>query len=173
MPIRIPADAKIVRDHRLTLIRAIKILSTDRLQQLIKSVKDSLRERKAAYAESDLCLARLQGGGPVRYVDPRKVFKIVTKGRGKAKARASRSLAPSPFLTLKQFLNCCSISMEKLQQFIPADQIDALCYPPKPGEPALYVETRPGVEIHIDRLEAAILSATAPPAGDRVPAAAA
>jgi hypothetical protein len=77
MAIQFPPDAEISTDHRLTLIRVLKELTKDngRLDELVDAVKRTLKSKGRRYAESELVVADLRGGGGAgpRFVDPHKL----------------------------------------------------------------------------------------------------
>ena len=59
---KIPPDATIVKNEKLTPIQIIRALSAPVVTELGREVKKAMQSREARFAESDLVLARLQGG---------------------------------------------------------------------------------------------------------------
>jgi len=155
---KIPAGAKVVRDQRLTLIHVVKSLSGQRLKDQVKSVKQSLADKKTPYAESDLCLGRRQGGGPVTTPDIRKVFALVGKPHdGHRVALGKKAKCARGALTLRQFLSIATVSKDALKKYLNDEQIEAVCGPPRPGEPALVTELRSGVTLDLEAIENALV----------------
>jgi hypothetical protein len=83
MPMRIPPDAKVIRDSRITLIRVISTLY-DRLVNgddgLKDKVKATMREKDASFAESDLVIAALRAGSGKSTIDVYKLYRMVDAG---------------------------------------------------------------------------------------------
>jgi hypothetical protein len=63
MPIQVPPGTSIVTDHRLTLIRVISTLYerlVDADGSMKSKVKQTMLEKQASFAESDLVIAALR-----------------------------------------------------------------------------------------------------------------
>lgn len=148
MPMRIPADAHVVTDSRITLIRVISTLH-DRLVEgtdgLKAKVKATLTAKGAQFAESDLVVAALRAGAAKRRIDPKALYALV-----KAKK-----------LTIEQFLSCITVSREPLEQYLSGDQIEQISIPGKTPEPSLFTEFREGVQLDIDELAESLAGAVA------------
>lgn len=148
MPIQIPADAKIVRDSRITLIRLISHLN-DRLVEgedgLKARVKKTLADKGADYAESDLVVAALRAGTAKGTIDARKLYDLV-------KARK---------LTLDQFLGCVSVSKKPLEKLLGGAAIESLTTRGPAAEPSLCTEFKAGVELDVDQLAQTLAGAVA------------
>ena len=145
MPIRIPPDALIVRDRRLTFLKALSTLSADGgfADVTKKAVKASMLAKGAKFAESDFVLARLQGGGGRTWIDPRKLHNLLA----------------NKTITLAEFLSAISVKVTALKPFLSDNEIDAISRTvgTEPVEPSLFPEWKTGVEIDPEKLQAAIL----------------
>jgi hypothetical protein len=149
MPMRIPPDAKVIRDSRITLIRVISTLY-DRLVNgddgLKDKVKATMREKDASFAESDLVIAALRAGSGKSTIDVYKLYRMVDAGE----------------LKLSQFLDCITVSKERLKEFLPGAIIDKLTIKgAAPAEPALFTEFKDGMEIDLDELATSLAGAIA------------
>jgi hypothetical protein len=155
MAMSIPSGARMHRDHRLTLLRAILDLADDRgfLQTLKREVKAALEKRHGEravladkspeniFAESDLAVARYQPPWPAAEVIVEKVHAMVGQQ-----------------LSLKQFLSACSISADKLKPFLSGNQIESVSRPLGTRSGALVVEWKPGTKVDLDAIAAALLA---------------
>lgn len=136
MPIKVPTDAKIVRDRRLDFVRIVKLLYA-RAAKSAEAVKESLEAKEAEFAQGDLAMARLQPGGVTSAIDPKKFF----------------SLAKEKKLTAAQQQSCCSINKEPLKEFFNEREIESISKTTGTRESSLTVETRPDVTIDIEGIE--------------------
>ncbi len=150
MPIKVPADAKVVRDQRLSLIRVVKILA-GRIKPTIDKVKADLKLKKAKFAESDLAIAVLRGADdvevepePIEFVDPKKLWALAGKGA----------------LTANDFFSVTHVNESKLSKLLLPQQIEAIksSFTPTRGEDddaagALFVETKPTLAISEEALK--------------------
>ena len=137
---RIPADAKVVRDSRINFIRAIKTLN-DRLVDgdngMTAKVKASLQDKDAGFAESDYVVAALRAGAAKSAVNPRKLYKLVESGA----------------LKLNEFLDCITVRKEPLKEFLSGVAIEKLeDAPAAPATPQLITEWKEGVQLDVDSL---------------------
>jgi hypothetical protein len=148
MPINIPADAKIVRDSRITLIRIIATLHKRLIEDeegLPAKVKATMADKKADFAESDLVVAALRAGGSKGTIDPRKLYKLVVAKQ----------------LTLDQFLSCVSVVKKPLEEFLSGAAIEKITTPGKSPAPSLYTEFKEGVELDVESLGELLAGAVA------------
>jgi hypothetical protein len=148
MPIRIPPEARVVRDARITTIRVISTLY-DRVVKgdggLSARVKATLREKDAAYAESELVFAALRPGSTKGPIDAEKLYELVKDRK----------------LTLKQFLACVSVRKEPLKEYLAGGVIDELCGRVDDPEPSLVTEFKEGVELDVDAIAMMLADAVA------------
>lgn len=148
MPIRVPSDVKPIRDSRLTPIRVISTLY-DRFvdgesdDSIKNEVKQTMIAKGALFAESDLVIAALRGGGAAasKFLDVRKLHQLYAKEK----------------ITLNQFLSAVSVRKNALG-FLTNDVIETLYTTGAagPSAPSLYTEFKPGVNFAPKDLEAAI-----------------
>jgi hypothetical protein len=143
MPMRVPPDARKIRDARLTAIRVIGTL----YERVVKGadglsarVKAAMREKDAAFAESDLVMAVLRPGSTRGPIDAHDLYELV-------KARK---------LTLKQFLGCVTVRKEPLEEFLAGGAIEELCAVIANPEPSLVTEFKEGVELDVEALAASL-----------------
>jgi hypothetical protein len=154
MPIKIPGGAKVLTDRRLTLIRILSTLCQDegRLDQLKTAVKEKMAKADAAFAQSDLVVARLSGGAkPRAFVDPSGLYGLVR----------------SKQITLDQFLSVLSVRTTPLTAILGRDEIERLSKPADGAEcasPSLYTEFKPEFSLDLDAVEASILASIEAPA---------
>lgn len=142
---RIPKDAKIIRDGRLTLIRAVCTLY-DQLVDADDGLKDQVKAvmtaKEVKYAQSDLVVARLQGGGDKSYVCPRMLFELMNQGT----------------ITIDQFVACIRVSAKPLEQFLSGEQIEAISKSAA-GSKSLVTEFKPDVKLDENQLAALLTDA--------------
>lgn len=145
---RIPADAKTVRDSRVTLVRVITTLY-ERLvggdDGLKAGVKATMLEKGASFAESDLVVAALRAGSAKGSIDPRKLHELVVAGT----------------LTLAQFLDCVAVRKEPLKAFLAGGVIDTLTANGPAPEPSLVTEFKEGVELDVEAIAETLVAALA------------
>lgn len=143
MPIRIPTGEKIVRDARITTVRALKSLHDHMLggeDGLVAKIKAGLRAKDATFAESEHCLAALRGGGEFGEVDPKKLYKLVESGK----------------LKLAHFLACVKVIKTPLREHLTGAEIERLSEKVAAPEPFLITEFREGVEFDLKHVDAAM-----------------
>jgi hypothetical protein len=136
--LKIPPDVEPLPDASLTAIAGVNALKkfVDDDAGLVEQVKERMTEKDAAFATSDLAVAALRSsdGPALGPVDPVKAFALVGKQRGG--------------FTLEQFLNCVTVRLEPLAEFLPGAVIDSL-RPVLKGDakpsPRLTVEWKPNV----------------------------
>jgi hypothetical protein len=151
MAIRIPADVLPAREKRLTLIRAIQLLykhfvdAGDNGHSVRDDVKETLKAKRATYAESDLAVAAVRSGSSKSKVDPRKLYELV-KGRK---------------LTAEAFLECVTVSKTPLAKHLAGDVIDSLSTIGPASDPWLEIELREGVQLDLDQLAEQLTGALA------------
>jgi hypothetical protein len=146
---RIPSDAKIIRDNRITLIRVISTLY-DRLVNgddgLKTRVKQTMQDKGASFAESDLVVAALRAGAAKTSIDPRRLWSLVEAGQ----------------LQLSHFLDCISVVKTPLAKYLSGQTIDQITSKPSTEpEPMLFTEFKPGVELDVEQLSTALAGAIA------------
>ncbi len=146
MAIKIPEDAKIVKDSRLTAIAAIAVLVKFHIQKLKEDVKAAMKRRGVKFAESDFAVAHLRDGGNATYVDPAKLFKL-TLAAGKRK------------LTVNEFFQCVRASRERVEEFLSPEEIDAVSVQAGEVDPRLYVELKLNAQVDFDAIEQAVAKA--------------
>jgi hypothetical protein len=150
MPLKIPADAKIVSDRDLTIIRAAKTV-LERVVEgedgLIARVKQRMRTKRADFAQSDVVIAALRPGSAAGKIDASKLHQLVSPRGTKPKAGQ---------LTLEQFLECVTVNKGLLAQYLPGDTIDGLTSTVKNPQPQLFTEFKEGVELDYEQLTAAL-----------------
>jgi hypothetical protein len=158
MAMKIPPDAPIIRDRRLTLIRILSHLTaekTGRLDVLKCQVKKSMAEKGAKFAESELVYARLQSagdGGGKQFVDPKLLHELVKTKR----------------ITIEQFLGVLCVRTSLMPQILSGEEIAAISKPAESSDKSgdgqgglgsLFTEFKPDVHVDFDAIEAAILKA--------------
>lgn len=155
MPMKIPADAKIVTDNRLTIIRILSLLTAKNgyLDKVKNAVKASMKLRDATFAQSDLALARLQKSEPRSFADPRLLYELVKNNR----------------ITHEQFMDVLCVRSSLLPEILSGAEIHEISKPggAEAGEDAgaaLYTEFKPDVRVDVAAIEDAILKALKPPA---------
>jgi hypothetical protein len=153
--IKVPTDAKVVSDQRLTLIRIISQLTRKlgRLDELKNGVKRAMNDKSARFAESDLVIAELRGGGAggaaeKRYVDQHKLHALVKRKR----------------IKMSQFLDVICVRTSLLEKILSGDEIEKLYRPADEAEQlealgSLYTEFKPGAEPDFNAIEDAMLDA--------------
>jgi hypothetical protein len=114
MAIKIPPDAKIVQDQRLTVIRAVATLN-DRLCKgkggLIAKVKSAMEAKNVEYAESDFVVAELRGDGEdAGKIDVDKAFKLCGENG----------------IKLKDFLACCTVRKGDLKKLVSENEVEKI-----------------------------------------------
>lgn len=149
MSIKIPNDATVVNDKRLTLVRVLSTLTAEdgRLDQLKDGIKGTLKQKKAAFAQSDLVVAQLRSNPPKAFVVPRMLYALVKSKR----------------ITMEQFLDVLCIRSSLLPPILSGEEIKAISeVPVAQGSGtggALFTEFKPEVRVDFDKIEAAILEA--------------
>lgn len=130
---KIPDDAKVAHDERLTVIRAAKVLHDRACGEggLITKVKATMEAKGVMYAESELVNARLQPMTRRGPIDPRQLYKLVQGGK----------------LKLEQFLDVVTVRKEPLAKHLPGETIDALCGPVEVASPSLITEYKSGTTL--------------------------
>lgn len=139
MPIQIPADAKTIQEQRLTMIRVVGTLN-DKLVEgddgLKARVKATMRDKGAAFAESDLVVGALRAGTARGTITPQALYALVESGT----------------LTLPQFFECVTVTKKPLERFLGKDAIEAMTKPGPAPEPSLVTEFKAGLEFDPDQL---------------------
>jgi hypothetical protein len=148
MAIRIPPDARIIRDSRLNLVRVIGTLN-DRLvngaQGLKARIKAAMTEKGAQFAESDLVLGALRPGSSSGDIEPHKLHELVKAGQ----------------LTMDQFLSSVSVRKTALTEYLSGATIALLSTRIHNPEAALFTEFKEGVELDVDELAISLAGAIA------------
>lgn len=153
MAIHVPADAKVVRDSRINVVQIIKALYdrfVDNDDSVKSKIKSTLQEKKADYAETEICVAALRAGTPRSSIDTNRAFKMFL------------SKEQSKELSLAQFLSCATVSKKALEKFLSGDEIAKLSVTGGAAEPALYIEFKPGVQVNLDEIATTIAGMVAP-----------
>jgi hypothetical protein len=139
MPIQVPPGASIVTDNRLTLIRVISTLYerlVDSDGSMKSKVKQTMLDKQASFAESDLVIAALRAGSSRSTIDARKLYGLVKSGR----------------LKLTQFLECVSVVQKPLKTYLTGEEITKLSTVGPAAEPSLVTEFKEGVQLDVDEL---------------------
>ena len=147
---KIPPDATVVRNSKLTLIKILSQLTAKdgRLDTLKNEVKTAMAEKKARFAQSDLVDARLQATsfGAKKFVDPKRLWALVAKKR----------------ITIEQFLSVLCVRTSLMPEILSGIEIDAISKAADGADAqasdALYTAWKEGVTVDLDRIEAAILA---------------
>ncbi len=127
---KIPDGEKIIRDQRLTLLRAIRTLAeeADKRGGLRDQVREAMERKDARFAEDDLTLARLQIASRSA-VNPKNLFGLIEKGK----------------ITSAQFLGVVTVRTQPLRELLNGQEIERISEP-FDVPPALYTEFKPGVD---------------------------
>jgi hypothetical protein len=139
MPIKIPSEARVLGESRLSFIAVCRALA-DRAKSRIDDVKSRLQKEETAFARSDLAVAALRGGGSIAVIDPVALHKLVLAKK----------------ITIKEFLGCVTVRKEPLKEFLSEREIDSISKSDGEREPSLIVELKPGVTLDEDELDRTI-----------------
>jgi hypothetical protein len=146
--IKPPAGADVIRDARLTPVRVISTLAEHHVagdDGLRARIRQTMIEKGARYARSDLVIAELRDGSTKGKIDPKRLYQQVTEGR----------------LSLAQFLECVAVIKEPLKKYLPGAVIDRLTPTIDAPTPSLVTEFLPGIEPDFDRLAEDLATAVA------------
>jgi hypothetical protein len=140
---KIPADAKIVRDERLTFLSILSLLAIEDgfADRLKADVKSALKAKGAEYGQSDFALGRLQGGGDKKAIDPKKFWAHVKSGK----------------IKLADALKCISVKKKESLAFLSENEVDDISKKTGIAAPSLFAEFKDGISIDLVGVEAAIL----------------
>jgi hypothetical protein len=146
MAIKIPEDAKVLKDSRLTAIAAIALVVKFHVQKLKEDVKAAMKRRGVKFAESDFAVAHLRDGGNATCIDTAKLFKLTTVP-GKRK------------LTVNEFFQCVRASRERVEEFLSPEEIEAVSVQARESDSRLYTELMPNAAVNFDAIEQAVIKA--------------
>jgi hypothetical protein len=141
MAIKIPEDAKPARVPDLDLLVGLDAFYK-RIVEGDKGIKEKIKEprwarRGAEFAESDIALASLRGGSQLSAIDAEQLYELVDAKKG-------------PTLTIEQFLECATIRVEPLKQYLSGETIDGLRGRVADQQPRLVTEFKPGIVFDVD-----------------------
>jgi hypothetical protein len=158
MAMKIPSDAKVITDNRLSLIRIVAILA-DRLVGkkggLKDQVKATMQDKKATYAQSELAIAQLVPGNDQGPIDANKAFALTKIPKDKGG------------ITLKEFLDCCTVGKEAFGVFVSAEKMAKMCKKIPDPTPSLRVEFKEGIDIDPEKVGELLVEAVAAMAEQR------
>jgi hypothetical protein len=132
MAIKIPPGEVLVTDKRLNAIKLISYLADRAIPDLRSKVKASMLAKHAQYAESEFAVA-----------------KLVTSSRTVIQAANLLKLYERASISRAQLLSALSVRKEPASEFLSASQIASISEV-SAGEPLLYTDFKPGVEVRED-----------------------